>query len=50
MTLEKLLIFGLAIAVFTALAVTATNMSNDKKPAYETYQDKVESLVDATNP
>lgn len=50
MTLEKLLIFGFGLAVVTALAITATNMSNDKEPAYNTYQDKVKTLVDATNP
>ena len=48
MTLEKLLIFGFAIAVVTALTVTATNMANDRKPAYGTYSGKVKALVDAT--
>lgn len=50
MTLEKLLIFGFGIAVVTVLALTATNMSKDKAPAYNTYQGKVSSLVNATNP
>lgn len=48
MTLEKLLIFGFSIAVVTALAVTATNMANDREPSYGTYKGKVEALVDAT--
>lgn len=46
MTLEKLLIFGFAIAVTTAIAVTATNMSNDKGPAYSGYRDKVTTLIE----
>ncbi len=46
MTLEKLLIFGFAIAVAFALATTATNMANDRKPDYEGYQDKVQKTVD----
>lgn len=49
MTLEKLLIFGFGIAVVTALTITATGMSEDKEPAYDTYHGKVEALVDATN-
>jgi hypothetical protein len=48
MTLEKLLIFGFGLAVVVALTVTATGMSKDKKPAYDTYHGKVEALVDAT--
>ncbi|MGJ8583858.1 MAG: hypothetical protein ACSHXD_07195 [Marinosulfonomonas sp.] len=50
MTLEKLLIFGFGLAAVIALTMTATNMSKDKAPAYETYQDKVTTLIQKTNP
>ncbi len=46
MTLEKLLIFGFGLAVASALAFTATNMANDRKPDYEGYQEKVQTTVD----
>lgn len=50
MTLEKLLIFGFGLALVTALTITATNMSKDKAPAYDTYKGKVTTLIEATNP
>ena len=49
MTLEKLLIFGFAIAAVIALTVTATNMMNDHEPRYDTYTDRVEDLTEMTN-
>jgi hypothetical protein len=48
MTLEKLLIFGFALAVFTALAVTGKNMMVDHEPRYDGYSEKVRDLVDLT--
>jgi hypothetical protein len=50
MTLEKLLIFGFAIAVATALTLTATGMMEDNEPRYGTYSDRVEDLVEMTSP
>ena len=46
MTLEKLLIFGFALAVASALTVTATNMAKDRKPDYDGYQSKVQDTLD----
>lgn len=46
MTLEKLLIFGFALALASALTFTATNMAKDRKPDYQGYQDKVQKTVD----
>ena len=46
MTLEKLLILGFALAVMTALTVTATNMSKDRRPDYQGYQQKVQDTMD----
>lgn len=48
MTLEKLLIFGFAIAAVTALTLTATGTMDDHEPRYDTYSDRVEGLVDLT--
>lgn len=45
MTLEKLLIFGFALAVLTALTFTAKNMANDRKPDYQGYQKEVQETV-----
>jgi hypothetical protein len=45
MTLEKLLIFGFALAVMIALTVTATNMSADRTPDYDGYQQKVQDTM-----
>lgn len=46
MTLEKLLIFGFSLAVVTAIVVTATNMSNDRKPDYDGYQSKTKTMLE----
>ena len=48
MTLEKLLIFGFAIAVVTAITVTATGMVEDKEEPYNAYQDEVRNIVEQT--
>jgi hypothetical protein len=45
MTLEKLLIFGFALAVMIALTVTATTMSRDRQPDYDGYRQKVEDTM-----
>ena len=50
MTLEKLLIFGLGLAVFTAFGTIAFNSVEDRKPEYSTYQTKVKDLVTKTDP
>jgi len=48
MTLEKLLIFGFAIAVATVLAITATGIAERRSPQNDGYQDRVRDLVDPT--
>lgn len=50
MTLEKLLIFGFALAVAIALAVSATTISDNRAPQNSNYQTKVKGLVNATSP
>ena len=46
MTLEKLLIFGFAIAVVTVLAITATGIAERRAPQNQGYQDQVRDMVD----
>jgi hypothetical protein len=46
MTLEKLLILGFAIAVMTALAVTATGIAERRAPQNDAYQAEVRDMVD----
>lgn len=46
MTLEKLLIFGFAIAVVTALAITGTRMNERNEPRNTGYQGQVRDMVD----
>lgn len=46
MTLEKLLIFGFGIALVTALAVTGSNMANDRKPDYSGYKEKTTTMLE----
>jgi len=48
MTLEKLLLFGFALAAVTALTRTGTGMMEDHEPRYGTYSDRVENLVEMT--
>jgi hypothetical protein len=48
MTLEKLLILGFAIAVMTALAVTATQMTERREPQNNRYEDQIRDMVDPT--
>ncbi len=45
MTLEKLLIFGFGLAVVTALAVTGTNMANNRAPDYDGYKTKTTDML-----
>lgn len=46
MTLEKLLIFGFAIAVVTVLAITATGIAERRAPQNQGYQSQVREMVD----
>lgn len=46
MTLEKLLIFGFGLAVVTALAITGSNMADDRSPDYDGYKSKVTTMLD----
>ncbi len=46
MTLEKILIFGVGIAIVTALTALATDMSGDRGTARDGYRDRVGDLVD----
>jgi hypothetical protein len=48
MTLEKLLIFGLAIVIVTVLAVTGTGILDRREPQNDRYQDQVRDMVDPT--
>jgi hypothetical protein len=48
MTLEKLLIFGFALAVMFALTMTGRGMMEEHEPRYDGYTEKVEDLVDLT--
>jgi len=46
MTLEKLLILGFAIAVMTALAVTATGIAERRAPQNSAYQSEIADMID----
>ena len=48
MTLEKLLIFGFAIAVATALATSGQSIAEKRKPENVTYQKNITALVKKT--
>jgi hypothetical protein len=48
MTLEKLLIFGFAIAVVTALAVSGRTMVENREPGNDAYRAKTEALLEKT--
>lgn len=48
MTLEKLLIFGFAIAVAAAIAFTAASTADDREPDYTGYKGKVEKMIEKT--
>ncbi|MEM8631801.1 MAG: hypothetical protein AAGF74_11225 [Pseudomonadota bacterium] len=50
MTLEKLLIFGFALALVTAVTVSATSMVKDRKSEGGSYKTEVEGLVQKTTP
>lgn len=44
MTLEKLLIFGFALAALFAVTTVGTNMMTDRGEANEQYEDAVDEL------
>lgn len=48
MTLEKLLIFGFAIAVATALAASGRTIAENRHPQNATYKERIETLVEKT--
>jgi hypothetical protein len=45
MTLEKLLIFGFALAALFAITTVGTNMMSDRGEANDQYEDAVEGLA-----
>ncbi|MEL6533351.1 MAG: hypothetical protein AAFN09_01020 [Pseudomonadota bacterium] len=49
MTLEKLLIFGLGIAVVAALTLSASGIREERQAATDGYRGKVEDLVERAN-
>lgn len=48
MSLEKLLIFGFALAVVAAITVLATNVSDTRSTERDGYKTKVNGLVELT--
>jgi hypothetical protein len=44
MTLEKLLIFGFALAALFAITTVGTNMMNDRSDANDDYEDAISDL------
>lgn len=48
MSLEKLLIFGIALAVAGALTAVATRTATDRSTEAPTYKTNVQELVDKT--
>lgn len=46
MSLEKLLIFGLALAVFTAFAVWSNSTATDRQTQQAGYKTEIGNLVD----
>lgn len=46
MTLEKLLIFGVGLAIVTALTLSATGVAEDRDARTDGYRDRVGDLVD----
>jgi len=46
MTLEKILIFGVGIAIIGALTMSATDMTDARDTATGGYRDGVDALVD----
>ena len=47
MTLEKLLIFGFALAALFAITTVGTNMMSDRGEANEQYEDEIGKLADS---
>lgn len=47
MTLEKLLIFGFALAALFAITTVGTNMMSDRGEANEAYKSEVQGLADS---
>lgn len=48
MTLEKLLIFGFAIAAVGGLVATGTSMTTERKTSIPPYEAEVEKMVEKT--
>lgn len=48
MTLEKLLIFGFALAALFAITTVAANMMADRGDANDQYEDAVTDLTDSS--
>lgn len=48
MTLEKLLIFGFALAVCIALTAIAASLADDRSPQAKGYKSKVTTMVKRT--
>lgn len=47
MTLEKLLIFGFALAALFAITTVGANMMSDRGEANQQYEDKIKELSDS---
>ena len=48
MTLEKLLIFGFALAALFAITTVGTNMMSDRSDANDQYEDATTDLADSS--
>ena len=48
MTLEKLLIFGFALAALFAITTVGTNMMSDRSDANDQYEDATGDLADSS--
>ena len=48
MTLEKLLMFGFALAALFAITTVATNMMSDRSDANDEYETSVQDLTDSS--
>ena len=47
MTLEKLLIFGFALAALFAITTVGTNMMSDRGEENQQYEDEIANLADS---
>ena len=48
MTLEKLLVFGFALAALFAITTVGTNMMSDRSDANDQYEDATDDLADSS--